>query len=140
MPFWAKDKSLQKNTLNCKIETAAEKPSFKNYISNRCLVVADGFYEWKHTMVNGKLQKEKFLLTVPGNGLFAFAGLYSNWKGINTFTILTTSANQLMAEIHNSKKRMPVVLKKEEESLWLNQKPLDAYAIRTEIELVASAV
>lgn len=140
IPSWAKDKSFQKNTLNCMIETAAEKPSFKNSISKRCLVIADGFYEWKHTMVNGKLIKTKYRITVPENNIFTFAGIFNNWNGLDTFTILTTEGNELMAEIHNSKKRMPVVLLKEEEELWLNHEPIQAYAIRKEVELIATPI
>lgn len=139
LPFWATNKSFQKNTLNCKIETAEEKPSFKNSINNRCLVIVDGFFEWKHVTINGKLVKEKFLLTVPGGDLFTFAGLYSHWNGINTFTILTTEANELMASIHNTKKRMPVILRKDEEALWLSQEAFAPFHNRTEIQLVATS-
>ena len=138
LPSWANDKSFQKNTLNCKIETAAEKPSFRNSINQRCLIIVSGFYEWKHVTENKKIAKHKFLLTTPNQELFTLAGLYSNWNGTNTFTILTTEANELMTEIHNTKKRMPVVLKQEEEELWLNHETLDRYGIRSEIELVAT--
>ena len=138
LPSWAADKSFQKNTLNCKIETAAEKPSFRNSINQRCLVLVSGFYEWKHVTENKKTIKHKFLLTTPNQEFFSLAGLYSNWNGINTFTILTTEANELMTEIHNTKKRMPVVLKQQEEELWLNHEPLDRYGIRSEIELIAT--
>lgn len=125
IPYWAKDASIQKNTLNAKIETLAEKPSFKYVINNRCLVLADGFFEWQWLDEKGK-QKQKYLITLSSNEPFAFAGLYNEWQHPSTneihksYTILTTEANELMAEIHNSKKRMPVVLTKENESKWLS--------------------
>lgn len=140
IPTWANDKSFQKNTLNCKIETAATKPSFRNSVNQRCLIIVSGFYEWKHITENRKIVKQKYFLSSPNQEFFSLAGLYSSWNGINTFTILTTEANELMAEIHNTKKRMPVVLKQEEELLWLGHEVLDAYGVRSEIELVATKV
>ena len=140
LPSWAADKSFQKNTLNCKIETAAEKPTFKNSLNQRCLILVSGFYEWKHVTEGKKIVKQKFLLTSPNQDFFTLAGLYNNWNGTNTFTILTTEANELMAEIHNTKKRMPVVLKQQEEALWLKHENLDNYGIRSEIELIATAI
>ena len=140
LPSWAADKSFQKNTLNCKIETAAVKPTFKNSLNQRCLILVSGFYEWKHVTEGKKIVKQKFLLTSPNQDFFTLAGLYNNWNGTNTFTILTTEANELMAEIHNTKKRMPVVLKQQEEALWLKHENLDNYGIRSEIELIATAI
>ncbi|HEX8269777.1 MAG TPA: SOS response-associated peptidase [Flavobacterium sp.] len=137
IPHWAKDKKLQVNTLNCMIETAEDKPSFKYAAGNRCLVIADGFFEWKHEKINGKLVKQKHLITVPGGGLFAMAGIYNHWNGLDTFTILTTVANELMADIHNTKKRMPVILCPEEEAFWLKKEPLHLYHSRAEVDLVA---
>src|SRR6476620_1548785 len=113
LPFFAKDEKefLKKsNTLNAKIETASTLASFKNYVDNRCLILADSFKEWKHETVNGKLVKIPFEIKTKDGLPFAFAGLYSIWNGNPTFTILTTAANELMAEIHNSAKRMPVIL------------------------------
>lgn len=97
IPFWAKDNSIRKNTLNAKMETIHEKPSFRNVVNNRCLIVADGFYEWQWLDEKGK-QKQKFQLTLPDNELFAFAGIWSEWLDkttgelINTYSILTTEA------------------------------------------------
>lgn len=128
IPSWAKDKSFQNKTVNARIETIAEKPSFKSSINNRCLIIADGFYEWQWLDTKGK-NKQKYLLSMPDNELFTFAGLYSDWKNpltnqiIRTYTIITTEANELMAQIHNSKKRMPVVLANENE--WLNSSVLE---------------
>ena len=140
LPSWAADKSFQKNTLNCKLETAAEKPTFRNSLNQRCLILVSGFYEWKHVTEGKKIVKQKFLLTSPNQDFFTLAGLYNNWNGTNTFTILTTEANELMAEIHSTKKRMPVVLKQQEEALWLKHENLDNYGIRSEIELIATAI
>lgn len=115
IPSWAKDKSIQNNTLNARIETLAEKPSFRNYVSNRCLIFADGFYEWQWLDPKGK-NKQKYLLTLSSDEPFAFAGLWSQWtekstgEMLQTFTIITTEANTLMSEIHNSRKRMPAIV------------------------------
>jgi putative SOS response-associated peptidase YedK len=130
MPDWANDKSLMKNTLNAKIETIHEKPSFRNSINQRCLVLVDGFYEWQWLDEKGK-NKQKYLITMPDEEAFAMAGLWNTWTDrksgeiINTYTILTTVANEAMSIIHNSKKRMPVILKPEEESIWLGNQDID---------------
>lgn len=124
IPFWSKDDNIRKFTLNAKIETLTQKPSFRNAINNRCLVIADGFYEWQWLDPKGK-KKQKYLITLPDNELFAFGGLWSEWVNkatgeiLHTYSIVTTQANELMSEIHNSKKRMPVVLTPENESDWL---------------------
>lgn len=144
IPFFGKEDPQaffkKTNTLNAKVETADTLRSFKNYLSNRCLVIADSFYEWKHVNVAGKLQKLPYKLSVPGGRPFAMAGIYSVINNTPTYTILTTEANELMADIHNSKKRMPVVLCPEEEKLWLNRNEtnLEPYHRRTEIELIAT--
>lgn len=123
IPSWAKDNSIRKNTLNARIETLNEKASFKNVINNRCLILADGFYEWEWLDAKGK-QKQKYLINLPGEEAFAFAGLWSQWREpvtgeiLKTYTILTTDANDLMAKIHNTKKRMPMLVSNEKE--WLN--------------------
>lgn len=126
LPAWAKDKKFQDNTLNARLETLHEKPSFKNMLGNRCLIPADGFLEWQWQDPKGK-QKIKYLLEISESPIFAFAGLWSQWvepssgNVIPTFTIITTEANPLMAEIHNTKKRMPVILTPESEKLWLEK-------------------
>lgn len=130
VPFWAKDDSIKKNTLNAKIETLHEKPSFRNVVNNRCLVLADGFYEWQWLDEKGK-QKQKYELSLPGNELFAFAGLWSEWLDkstgelVYTYSILTTAANALMSSIHNSKKRMPLILSAGEEKNWLKGQAME---------------
>ena len=124
IPPWAKDTNIRKSTLNARLDTLDQKPSFKSSITKRCLVLADGFYEWKWLDPKGK-SKQKYLLTLPNEEAFAFAGLWNEWTNksngevLNTYTIITTAANQLMSEIHNTKKRMPVIIAPEAEHDWL---------------------
>ncbi len=124
IPSWAKDTSIQKNTLNAKSETLHEKPAFKNVQHQRCLVIADAFYEWQWLDSKGK-EKQKYELTMPSNELFAFAGIWSDWinpvthEKRSTYAILTAEANELMQKIHNTKKRMPLIVAREHEDAWL---------------------
>jgi len=123
VPSWSTDTSHRHYTLNARIETLNEKKSFKDVIQNRCLIIADGFYEWKWLNKSGT-KKEKHLITIENDELFAFAGIYSTWIDIegnhyNSYSMITTQANELMSEIHNTKKRMPIILKKENEKDWL---------------------
>jgi putative SOS response-associated peptidase YedK len=127
IPFWAKDASIGNKMINARAETLTEKPAFRKSLQQkRCLVVADGFYEWKK---EGKT-KQPFRITLKDNGLFAFAGLWDEWKDdkgnkVQSFTIITTDPNELMAPIHN---RMPVILPPAYEKHWLSAdlKPADA--------------
>lgn len=141
IPNWAKDISIRKQTLNARIDTIHEKPSFRSSVRNRCLIPADGFFEWQWLDEKGK-NKQKFLITSVNNTLFSFAGLYSQWVDratgeiMNTFTILTTEANELMAEIHNTKKRMPVILHSEVETDWLLGKSNDHGIVELKAEMV----
>lgn len=142
IPSWSKDEEIKKYTLNAKIETLDEKPSFKNSINKRCLVIANGFYEWHWLDSKGK-NKAKYEIGIGGEELFAFAGLYSEWVDNNsgeirnTYAIVTTEANTLMAEIHNIKKRMPVILKPEDESKWLEHYPVKEFALPYQVNLTA---
>ncbi len=126
IPSWAKDRKFQDNTLNARIESLREKPSFKNILGNRCLIPADGFFEWQWVDPKGT-KKVKYLLEILESPVFAFAGLWSQWVDpatgvvVPTFTIITTEANELMALIHNSSKRMPVILNPNHERLWLEK-------------------
>lgn len=130
LPTWAKDDSFRKNTLNARVESIHEKPSFKPYLQNRCLILADGFYEWQWLDSQGK-KKQKYLITVEDEEAFAFAGLWNVWKSpatgesLHTYTIITRPANALMAEIHNSKQRMPFILSRNKERDWLIGKDLE---------------
>ncbi|MFD2891384.1 SOS response-associated peptidase [Flavobacterium chuncheonense] len=142
IPSWAKDEEIRKMTLNAKIETVDEKPSFRNSINKRCLVIANGFYEWHWNDAKGK-SKTKYEIGIPNEDLFAFAGIYSQWTDTytgeirNTYAILTTEANPLMAEIHNNKKRMPVVLHPEDERKWLQHEPIQKFAFPYQANLIA---
>jgi len=130
LPTWAKDDSFRKNTLNARVESIHEKPSFKPYLQNRCLILADGFYEWQWLDSQGK-KKQKYLITVEDEVAFAFAGLWNVWKNpasgeiLNTYTIITRPANALMTEIHNSKQRMPFILSRNNEMDWLGGKEVE---------------
>lgn len=143
IPFWAKDRTIQKQTLNAKIETIKEKPSFKNSFNKRCLVLVNGFYEWKWLDDKGK-QKHKHYLTVKDQEIFSLGGIYSNWTNketgeeLTTVSIVTTQANKLMAEIHNSKHRMPIVLHHNIEKQWLSDRDIEEFAFPNhESELLA---
>jgi len=120
IPFWAKDSSIGNKMINARAETVDEKPSFKHSLQRkRCLVVADGFYEWKK---EGST-KRPYRITLKDQGLFGFAGLWDTWKSpagdiINSCSIITTTPNDLMIPIHN---RMPVILQREVEHVWLDQ-------------------
>lgn len=142
VPFWSKDDAIKKFTFNAKIETLDEKPSYRNSVNKRCLVIADGFYEWQWLDPKGK-EKQMYLIRPKDQEVFAFAGIYSHWtnpetkKEIGTFSIVTTEANELMSEIHNNKKRMPIVLHKADREKWLSDKDYSGFAFPYETELVA---
>lgn len=131
IPFWAKEAAIGNKMINARAESVAEKPAYKSSFKNkRCLVAADGFYEWKK---EGKA-KQPYLIRRVDRKPFAFAGLWSSWrnpgqggKPVETFTILTTSANDLMRPLHD---RMPVILDPENFDLWLNPKVQDAEALQ----------
>ena len=119
IPSWAKDPSIGNRMFNARAETIAEKPSFREaFKRRRCLIVADGFYEWQ------KMEKGKkpFLFSLRSAGPFGFAGLYETWmspenKPVKTCTIITTDANDLLKPIHD---RMPVIVPKDKEALWMD--------------------
>ncbi len=123
VPAWAEDPSIGNRMINARAETAAEKPSFKRSLQKqRCLVVADGFYEWRK---EGKV-KQPIWIHRSDSRPFAFAGLWASWRpkgaqredpALETFTILTTTPNELMKPIHD---RMPVILAPEDFGLWLD--------------------
>ena len=135
---------IRQYTLNARIESLDEKKSFKNHIQNRCLIIADGFYEWQWRNKSGS-QKQKYLITLPNEDLFAFAGLHTTWtsnKGelFQTYTIVTTQANELMSEIHNTKQRMPVILKKEDETSWLKGSDYHEFAYPYSTSLIGTPI
>lgn len=145
IPFLAKDDKIRKMTLNARIETLKEKPAYRNSVNHRCLVIANGYYEWKWVDPKG-IEKKKYLITPKDQELFAFVGIYSSWKNpenhelVNSYAILTTDANELMREIHNSKKRMPVVLKKEDRKNWLSGDEVLNFAFLYTVELEAKII
>ncbi|WP_227940101.1 SOS response-associated peptidase [Alkalihalobacillus deserti] len=117
VPVWAKDPKIGYKMINARGETVDEKPAFKRLLKRRrCLIVADGFYEWKRTEEN----KKPYRITI-NEGIFTFAGLWDRWKSndkeIVSCTILTTEPNEFMKGIHD---RMPVILGGEDRNLWLD--------------------
>jgi len=119
IPFWAKDPAIGNRLINARAETVAEKPSFRSaFAKRRCLVVADGFYEWRPA---GK-RKIPVYIFLKSKKPFGFAGLYEAWKTpegkeLRTCTIITTEANDLVRPIHD---RMPVILPERFEDRWLD--------------------
>ncbi|MBX9690679.1 MAG: SOS response-associated peptidase [Candidatus Obscuribacterales bacterium] len=119
IPSWVKDLKKAKPLINARSETLCEKPSFRSSLKKRrCLVPADGFYEWKKTAAG----KAPFYIYEKEHALLAFAGIYDEWKDeaghlLKTFSIITTEANGSMAPLHD---RMPVILPPQAEQLWLD--------------------
>ena len=142
IPSWSEDVAIRNYTLNARVETLSEKKSFKDVMQNRCLIIANGFYEWKWLTKSGS-KKQKYLITLPNEELFAFAGIYTKWTDFNnektnSYTIITTQANPLMCKIHNTKQRMPIILKKEDETFWLQGKNYTDFAFPYSTELFAT--
>ena len=117
IPSWADDPAIGNRMINARAETVATKPSYRSaFKSRRCLILADGFYEWQKTS-NGK---QPFYIRMEDGSPFAFAGLWEIWKNgreIRSSTIVTTEPNELVEEIHN---RMPVILHPEDYEMWLD--------------------
>ena len=118
IPSWAKDPEIGNKMINARAETVSEKPSFRNpFRKRRCLVLADGFYEWQKTN-NGK---QPYYIRMEDGSPFALAGLWESWdrdgEEVRSCTIITTDANELVGEIHD---RMPVILHSEDYGLWLD--------------------
>lgn len=142
IPWWAKDSSGAAAMINARSETAATKPAFRDALKlRRCLIPADGFYEWKK---NGK-EKQPYCFEVNEGQLFAFAGIWETWKDISrktieTCSILTTTPNAVTSTVHD---RMPVILESDSYDIWLDPgmtkvdvvidmlKPFDARLMRS---------
>jgi putative SOS response-associated peptidase YedK len=144
IPWWAKDSSGAAAMINARSETAATKPAFRDALKlRRCLIPADGFYEWKR---NGK-EKQPYCFEVNEGQLFAFAGIWETWKDasrktmtIETCSILTTTPNAVTSTVHD---RMPVILQPDNYDVWLDPgmtkvdavidmlKPFDARLMRS---------
>src|ERR1035438_3063723 len=119
IPYWAKDPGIGYQLINARSETVGSKPAFREaFQSRRCLIPADGFYEWKRA----EKAKQPFHFGLHDGSLFAFAGLWDRWKDasgqlVQSCSILTTTPNSLLADVHD---RMPVILSPEYYDLWLD--------------------
>ena len=124
VPFWANDISMGSRMINARAETVSQKPGFRNaFRKRRCVIPADGFYEWK----GEKGDKQPYYITVPSGKPFAFAGLWETWTDkendeesvYKSCTIITTEASEPLSSIHH---RMPAILDPEFYEKWLNEK------------------
>lgn len=119
VPSWAKDTSMGARLINARSETVAEKPSFRQaFKQRRCIIPADGFYEWQRS----EGSKRPFFFRMRDERPFGFAGLWERWEGedgrvINSCAILTTEANEVLRPVHD---RMPVILHPDDYELWLD--------------------
>ena len=143
IPFWAKDISIGNKMINARAETVATKPSFRTaFKKRRCLIIADGFYEWKKV----KGMKQPFFLTLPDEKPFAFAGLWESWndkgkveKIYQSCAIITIPASESVLPVHH---RMPAILNPDKYSSWLDPSNQDVEALEeilqswTETELI----
>lgn len=134
IPHWVKDEgqaaSIRKGTYNARAESLTEKPSFrKAYAERRCLVIVTGFFEWQHT----RQQKIPWFIQHKDEQIMALGGVADRWlhpstgNSIHSFSIVTVHANPLLAKIHNTKKRMPLILGEESAKAWLDQDHLPEY-------------
>jgi putative SOS response-associated peptidase YedK len=129
VPYWAKDQSFGMKTINAMAETAADKPAFRDSLKRRrCLIPADGFYEWKRI---GAKEKQPYNIGLASGSVFAFAGLWDRWRDPNnsileSCTILTTRPNALVADVHD---RMPAILREEDYECWLDPGMTDAQTV-----------
>ncbi|MCW8815032.1 MAG: SOS response-associated peptidase [Chlorobium sp.] len=128
VPVWADDPAIGNRMINARAETVTAKPAFKKAItSQRCIVPANGFYEWRKT--GGK--KQPVYIRLKSERLMAMAGIYNTWvspsgETVNTFAIITTQPNELIKEIHN---RMPVLLRPDQYEEWLQTEKLSPEAL-----------
>lgn len=119
IPHWAKDPAIGNRMINARSESVAEKPAYRTALRRRrCLVAADGFYEWQP----GGRRKQPYFIRMKDDRPFGFAGLWETWEGpensyVESCTIITTDANAIMAPIHH---RMPVIVDPKDYGLWLD--------------------
>lgn len=129
IPFWAKDKKISHSLINARAETVADKPAFRNaFKTHRCIVIMNGFFEWKRD----NSAKKPFYFKSKNDGLLAVAALWDEWKGtdeecIQSCCLITTDANQLMQPIHE---RMPVLLDDNHQQAWLNTSTFDKHSLQ----------
>ncbi|WP_428265748.1 SOS response-associated peptidase [Haliangium sp.] len=132
VPSWAKDPSVGARMINARCESAAEKPAFRDALRRRrCLVVADGFYEWQRSSGGKRGGKQPFYVHRRAGEAFGMAGLWERWRApdgswLETCTILTCDANELMAPIHH---RMPVIVDRVDYDRWLSPEALPPQAL-----------
>ncbi|GIM45232.1 putative SOS response-associated peptidase YoqW [Collibacillus ludicampi] len=130
IPYWAKDEKIGYKTINAKAETVHEKPAFRHaFRKKRCIIPADGFYEWKKS----ESGKQPMRITLKSGEPFGMAGLFDSWTSsdgtkIHTCTIITTRPNELVSEIHD---RMPVILRPEDETIWLDREKQDVELLQS---------
>lgn len=123
IPHWAKDEGIANKLINARAETVAEKPAFRDaFKRQRCLILADGFYEW--VPIPGTKLRKPYLIRMRDGGVFTFAGLWNRWHGPEgerlTCTIITTTPNELMAPLHD---RMPAIVQPADRPEWLAETP-----------------
>ncbi len=129
IPGWAKDPAIGARMINARAETVAEKPSFRAaFRQRRCLVAADGFYEWRKTAEAPKAPKQPYYIRLESGEPFAIAGLWERWRDpagqtVESCTLITTEANPELAPIHH---RMPVILAPADYDAWLEPASADA--------------
>ncbi|WP_017728781.1 SOS response-associated peptidase [Halalkalibacterium ligniniphilum] len=136
VPVWAKDKKIGYKMINARGETVDQKPAFKRLLARRrCLIVADGFYEWKRT----EEEKKPYRIIMNEGKIFTFAGLWDRWtqgdEEIVSCTIITTKPNDLMVTIHD---RMPVIISEEERDTWLDPAIQDTHIVKNLIKPYAA--
>ena len=130
IPYWAKDIKIGFSTINARAEEIDTKPAFREaFQRRRCLVPVDNFYEWAKTAAG----KQPYAIALADRRLMALAGLWETWRSpagerIRSFTIVTTTPNELCAELHN---RMPVVLKPQAWPVWLGEQPADVPQLKS---------
>ncbi len=123
IPVWAKDPKIGYKLINARDDTIFEKPMWRSVIlKKRCLIPADGFFEWKKLPGGTKVRKQPFYIRPKQQDLFSFAGVWETWKDAEglewkTYSIITTDPNKEMKQVHN---RMPVILHQDDESSWLS--------------------
>lgn len=136
VPSWADDPAIGNRMINARGETAATKPAFREaFAKRRCLILADGFYEWKQ----GAKPKQPYYITLADERPFAFAGLWEHWQRgellIASCTIITTEANALLRDLHD---RMPVILDPSDYDTWLDPRVQDAVRLEGLVRPLAS--
>lgn len=136
IPSWAKDATIAQQTFNARAETLSEKPSFRSaFRRRRCIVPMSAFFEWR--AIAGQKKKEKLRFASPDGNPLAVAGLWERWdkmsngRVVDTFTVITTAANCLMAPIHD---RMPAILARSDWDAWLDPEMSDPVLLRSMLE------